>query len=352
MTTTEHDDLYGILGVPKDASPQDIKKAFRNLARECHPDVAGNDPEKIERFKRIRAAYELLSDPAQRARYDRRGERRSSPFTGKHWGGFNPANNPPPGGEPHRTAYGGNDLDLEDIFNDFSADFGFGGGKRPSAGPRPRAENPQPGRDITIQVDVPADVVRRGGTITVQYQRLRRADDGQSLIRFEELHDLKIPPGVAHGSTLRVPNQGDAGLNGGAYGDLVCDIRVIADPARAHSSRMRMPREEAPRASGAPHAAGPPDSEEVIIVPIGVAEAILGGRVMVHTPGGAVRISVPPGTSSGTRLRLRGKGVRGPDGQPGDLLAEVRITVPRSIDDESRRLIERFAELNPMAEDE
>lgn len=330
-------DLYEMLGVPRDASAQDIKKAFRVLARECHPDVAGGDPAKLERFKQIRAAYEVLADPAQRARYDRKDEPRSGPFVGSFW---QRAGVGVPAGKPGRPEAGRGDpkkdLDLEDIFNDFSnvGDFGFGGPSRgsprapPPPRPPPRAERPEPGKDISLQVDVPAGVVESGGTLTVRYQRLRRADDGRTLYRYDELHDLRIPPGTAHGETLRVANLGDAGMHGGPYGDLVCDVRLVGvvpkDPGR-----MKMPR--AADADG-----------DVVKVDITIAEAILGGRVMVPTPMGAVRVSVPPGTSSGTRFRLRGKGAGGTD-----LYAELRIVVPKEIDEESKRLIERFGELNP-----
>ncbi|MDP2316787.1 MAG: DnaJ domain-containing protein, partial [Pseudomonadota bacterium] len=130
-------DLYDILGVAKDASAQDIKKAFRVLARECHPDVAGTDPKMAEKFTKVREAYEVLSDPAQRARYDRRGERRSSPFYGNMWNrGTVNVGSPPPPSSGSTGARAGNDLDLEDIFNDFGVgDFGFTGQTRGQPGP-------------------------------------------------------------------------------------------------------------------------------------------------------------------------------------------------------------------------
>ncbi|MES2643524.1 MAG: DnaJ domain-containing protein [Myxococcota bacterium] len=442
-------DLYDVLGVAKDASAQDIKKAFRVLARECHPDVAGNDPKMAEKFVKVREAYELLSDPAERARYDRRGERRASPFYGNMWNrGTVNAGAPPP---PQTGGRAANDLDLEDIFNDFGVgDFGFTGttrgqpgpaqgsqsgqggtnqrGGRVRAGPAPEAgrfteggasvrntdgrgptrgpsvtagfgfggdgpeptssggsgnrgttgrmgnarrPGPVPGRDIPLAVDVPPDVAARGGTVTVTYTRLRRADDGHTLYRYDELHDLKVPPGSRHGDTLRVTAMGDAGLEGGRYGELVVDLRVAGargktvdqrggawDPeaeggertagadatarpaadepdARRDPGRMKMPSRDDTAADG------------VLRVDVGIVEALLGGRVPVETPGGTVRVNIPAGTSSGTRMRLRGRGPAAPDGSPTDLVAEVRIVVPKVLDEESRRLIERFGELNP-----
>ncbi|MDP2309967.1 MAG: DnaJ domain-containing protein [Pseudomonadota bacterium] len=452
-------DLYDILGVAKDASAQDIKKAFRVLARECHPDVAGNDPKMAEKFVKVREAYEVLSDPAERARYDRRGERRASPFYGSMWnrGNVN-VGAPPPPATGGRAA---NDLDLEDIFNDFGVgDFGFTGTTRgqpapPRGGPaqgaagqgapgqgttnqrggrvKPppppetgrftgrsggeasggasargpsvtsgfgfgagrdasepsgssaggnsaggashfrgaRRPGPVPGRDIPLAVDVPLDVAARGGTVTVTYTRLRRADDGHTLYRYDELHDLKVPPGVRHGETLRVPSMGDAGLEGGRYGELVVDVRVVGGRARSVDQRGGAwdPDEEGgERGPGAGRAAADepearrdpgrmkmPSRDDAaadgtVRVDVGLVIALLGGRVPVETPGGTVRVNIPAGTSSGTRMRLRGRGLPGADGALTDLVAEVRIVVPKGLDEESRRLIERFAELNPSEE--
>ena len=346
MTKTgSSSDLYEILGVPPDASAQDIKKAFRIIARECHPDVAGTDAAKLERFKRSREAYEVLADPAARSRYDRRGERRESPFVGSFWnrGTVNVGAGPGAGKAKPKS-----DLDLEDIFNDFSGvgDFGFGGKKapagtgvpprtppRPAPRPPPRASKPQPGKDVTMAVDVPWEVAERGGTVTVRYPRLRRAEDGRTLYRYDELHELKVPPGTTSGEALRVEKLGDAGTDGGPYGELVCEVRVTGEKPHAVNAagagRMKMPSRDHP-------------DDGILRVDVGVTTALLGGRVAVHTPQGPVRVAIPAGTSSGTRMRLRGRGAAGED-----LVAEVRIVVPKVLDDESRALIERFAALNP-----
>lgn len=570
-------DLYDVLGVAKDASPQDIKRAFRTKARELHPDVAGNDAAKAEAFKRVREAYEVLSDPEARARYDRRGQPRSGgPFYGSMWnrGNVN-VGSAPSGPSTAQTRAAGNDLDLEDIFNDFSGvgDFGFtgstrsggsgrfkgtsgggfsgarpgGGGPGPARpggggaqaragseahgragagradgggtvggfggghargpadgrpgdsgharpggsatgghGPSPSWGGPNPdasaskrngrrttevGRDIPVQVDVPQHVAAVGGSVTVTYVRLRRADDGHTLYRYDELYDLKVPPGTRHGETLRVAKLGDAGLEGGPYGDLVVDVRVVPlgardeprggawDPevegrrtdrawgepeadVRGGSSRVggsaaatpppggRAPLDpppgDEPGLGAGPGAASGPDREVggarfeeaffggeagwpgdgrsrrrppegakasawspsgwsraddgmgsaagggaaggarrdsrrmrmpghepattadgALRVDISVVTALLGGRVAVPTPSGPVRVNVPPGTSSGTRMRLRGRGPAGPDGAATDLVAELRIVVPKELDAASRELIERFARLNP-----
>ena len=421
-------DPYAVLGLKSDATEKQIKSAFRTLAKECHPDVAGDDPAKVQRFKDLRAAYELLVDPARRAAWDRRAERSSgSPFLGSHWRN---AGRPAPQGPGSSASK--QDLDLEDIFNDFGGiDFGFGkkanapghsggtaprpapgtprgnpnpspasrprpsvsqwnpvddfkraaekgswpgaggsggasqgsngasasGRSRPGARPMPstgwhhqgrdrpdsRRREPEAGRDVELMVDVPADIAHRGGLVELNYPRFVRGDDME---RHEhpELHELRVPPGVREGERLRVERLGHAGVDGGPYGDLVATVHLVSarspvepPPGATAGPRMRMPKAEAPAEVHG----------DAIQVDVRVSEAILGGRVEVDTPAGRVRISIPAGTSSGARLRLRGRGVPGTDGQPTDVFAEIRIVVPEKLDDESRALIERFRELNP-----
>ena len=390
-------DYYAVLGITREATDADIKKAFRSLAHEYHPDRVGEDATKIERFKLVREAYETLSDPAKRATYDRRRERRAnqSPFVGSHW---RHAGTPSTAGVGNRaTAAAGNNIDLEDIFNDFGGvdlnlgrhkgaapkpappprrgpdvmrDFreaaergtwpgagegggagngGEAGGPRPSGfgfsdggwssgtgrpPPRPgdRRVDPQAGDDVHVAVPLSATLLGIGGLVTVEYDRTVRADDGVSLLSVRELHELRVPPDVRDGDELRVAKLGHAGAGGGPYGDLVAKINVVGA-----APRMKMPR--------AGEAAA---DDEVIKVDVPFTEALLGGRVELDTPQGRVRVSIPAGTSSGTRFRLRGKGRASATGEPGDLYAEVRITVPKTLDDESRKLIERFAQLNPQ----
>lgn len=387
-------DPYATLGVSADASPDDIKKAFRALARKVHPDVAGDDPSAAARFARIREAYELLIDPEARARHDRRVARRAARqraaaeggfrMPGGFWSnrGFSQRGAPPPPGPGQDSGRNrAQDLDLEDIFGDFSgsstaqdaprqtpgghryrggrpgssgpipggptpmgpdAEFGFGtggfsdgpGGSGLNAGSATPPRRPDhPGRDITLMVDVPEPVARRGGTVTLHYPRMRRGDDGRTVFRYDEIHDLKVPPGTRHGDTLRVQFMGDAGADG-TIGDLFCDVRV-------------MPGAPGPEASQPQASAGTPpppsaSAQSELVVPVSVAEALLGGRVVVDTPSGPVRITLPPCMRPGARLRLRGKGAHG-----ADLFVRPELVLPASLDDESRSLIERFAELNP-----
>lgn len=419
-------DYYETLGVTRDATPDQIKKAFRKLARSCHPDVAGDDPEAARRFDRVRRAYETLSDPESRKAYDNRGKRRRR----RRWtedgyrmpGGFYVQRDgtgsmggsapPRPGRNPTRTprsrAHPSNGMDLNDIFGDFGfgaetnrpktqggASRDSGGGSSPrgstgsgSSGPPP--DNRQtyghrdkqgdrtgsPGSDISMSVDVPARTAARGGVVTLEYPRLRLTEDGRSVGRYDEIHDLRLPPGARSGMSVRVPRMGNAGTDG-SVGDLVCDLRVVADaetearptvdarqsgpqgfssvggapylspgaPRSARSrSRARQPVPPPPVAESPAPAPAPPAEGDELVLDISIVDALLGGRIPVETPSGTVRLTVPPGTSGGTRFRLRGRGLRGVD-----LYARARIVVPKTLDAESRSLIERFASLNPDA---
>ena len=377
-------DYYDMLGVQREASAQDIKKAFRQVARECHPDVAGEDPAAAERFKDARKAYETLIDPVTRARYDRRGQRRG-PRGGSFFDAFYkhmsdaegdkstdrsaPRDSGGARGAGRRAAGSrANNLDLDDLFNDFG-DFGFGN-RRKTRGPQPGAEAgapaPTPGNDVHIEIDVPAQTARDGGTITAVYYRMQRSDSWRpgsgdpGVVRVQDIADIRITPGLRDGEMLRERGLGDAGTHGGPYGSLVVRVRVIgraptppppveepapAPPPREPEAQARAPHrgsftEKPSESRGGSSEAELEDGDQILSIT--VVEALLGGRVEVDTPQGVVRVSLRPGTSGGQRLRLRGKGV---DGE--DLFLRTRIVVPRTLDDESRELIERFAELNP-----
>ncbi len=340
-------DHYDTLGVPKDASPDDIKRAFRRIAKENHPDVVGTDAAKLQKFKDAKDAYDVLGDVDARARYDRRGERVR---LGSGLGFYRP----PPVSQP-AGVQAPSDLDLEDIFNDFSGGADFGFGRKGSTRATPRAETPTPGRDIPVFVNVPISMVETGGSVAVTYSRLKRHDGARALSRVEEIHDLKIPPGVLHGATLRVPKMGDAGVNGGTYGDLIADISLVEPKARAPSGRMKMPeaarqdplQDEDTDEKDAPPRPAAPVGEEQVRVDVDVFAALLGGSVKVQTATGSVRVTVPAGTSSGAKFRLRGKGTPDLHGRGRDLVAEVRIVVPKHLDDQSRELLTRVRDLNP-----
>jgi DnaJ-class molecular chaperone len=300
-------DLYKILGVAEDADEDTIKKAYRRLAKENHPDATGGDKKKTERFKEIGDAYAILGDKQKRAEYDRL---KHAPVG--HDGmpqGFDPdtfaqvfgGGGFPRGGGVHvSTDFG----DLGDLFSNL---FGAQAGG-PFAGGRVRGRPPARGADLTGALEVSFRDAALGARRTI------RAGGGSPI-------EVQVPPGVESGGRLRVPGQGAAGPRGGQTGDLLLEVRVLPDP---HLTR-----------SG---------SDVELDLPLTVAEATLGTKVDVPTVEGTVQVTIPPGTSSGAKLRLRGKGVKLPDGSRGDQICKIKVVVPKlaSDDAESRRLIEEL----------
>ncbi|MEC9389572.1 MAG: DnaJ domain-containing protein [Myxococcota bacterium] len=342
-------EYYRVLGVPSDAATEDIKKAFRKLARSCHPDVAGDDPASAAQFARIREAYETLVNDERRARYDRQLARptrqRGKSHIRTHWrppGGWDGFSNHRAARETGRPGHQKTDVTLDDMFSGASkatTDFGCG------------ATKPTPGRrdddaDFGRVVDVPGRTARLGGTVTVRYNRLRRSSDGVNVYNYAEIHDLRVPPKTCTGDVLRSDRMGHFSKRTNVYADLVCRITVTEESGTHHPRRDTDPgtvRSGGSRTEAPSPAVG---ESSMASVRISIMEAVLGGRVQVPTPTGSVKVSIPPGTSSGRTLRLKNKG---PDG--GDWHVRVEIEVPRTIDDESRRLMERFAELNPLEPD-
>jgi curved DNA-binding protein len=328
--------------------------------------VAKDDPVAAQRFITARKAYDTLIDPVTRTRYDRRGEGRkfqSGSFfdsfykhaeqanakkrgRGATWAPHDAGGTPGAGRKAKRDP--GNDLDLDDLLDGFG-DFGFGNktGERAS-GPKkraPEAPPPEPGADVEITLDVPFDVARDGGTVTATYHRLQRADEWRpgsqdaGVRRVEDVADVRLLPGTRSGEVLRERGLGDAGVHGGPYGDLVVRVRVVT-PAPPPAPDPEPPRARPPPPE--PEPVPPEPAAEERTVDVSVVEAMLGGRIEVDCAAGRVRMTVPPGSSSGTRLRLKGKAAGG-----GDLYVTLRIVVPQDLDDESRKLIEEFARLNP-----
>lgn len=272
----EFKDYYKILGVKKDASEKEIKQAYRKLARKWHPDVNPDNRKEAEaKFKEINEAYEVLSDPDKRARYDALGEGWKSgmdftPPPGAAWS--------PPGPE-------------EEVgpFSDFFTLL-FG---RPSGGRTGRAgvRITMPGADVEAELPVTLDDLLRGA-------RRRITLDGRSV-------EVELPRGLRDGAILRVPGRGEPGVGGGPPGDLYLHVRVRPHP------RYRVVG----------------DDLEVDL-PLWPWQAVLGAAVRLDTPDGPVTLKVPPGTQAGRRLRLRGRGLPRADGTRGDLLAVVRIVIP------------------------
>ena len=259
------DDPYALLGVPRTATEQQIRSAFLKLAKTSHPDVNPGDKKAEERFKAISGAHDLLSDPAKRARFDR-GEIDAA-------GQDVPLRGFRPGGAQYANG------DMDDILA------GMFGQARGQA-------RPQRGADQRYTLNVSFLDAARGAV-----QRLALPGGGDL--------NVQIPPGTETGQTLRLRGKGRPGAAGGPAGDALIEITVLSHPLFRRDGR-----------------------DIHLDLPISLPEAVLGGRVPVPTVAGAVTMAIPPGSDSGTKLRLRGKGLPAHDGQPpGDAYATLRVVV-------------------------
>jgi DnaJ-class molecular chaperone len=292
------EDLYDILGVSRRATDEDIRKAFRKLAKANHPDVNPGNSAAAERFKKITAANDILSDPEKRRQYDAgeidaKGDPRR-PFWGHAGAGAGSAAAGARRG-PH-TARGGQagafeDFSFSDIFSDvFGSGVGAGASRREGFGFAAR------GQDLrySLEIDFLEAVLGAKKRVTLP--------DGGVL-------DLAVPEGVTDGQTLRLKGKGTLGSLGAEAGDALIEIKV-----RPHPDFKR-------------------DGDDILVeLPITIDEAVLGGRVEVPTPGGRVQLAIPKGTSSGKIFRLKGKGVRTRAGV-GDQLVTIKIVLPHNIDE-------------------
>ncbi len=320
--TTRTRDYYEVLGVPRTASQEDIKSAFRKLARQFHPDVNPNDPSATERFKEINEAHEVLGDPDKRRVYDqvgsdreqyeawrRAGRPEGSPF-GQEGSPFGPG-----GRVEYRTV---DPEDMEDLFGSESpfSDFfhDLFGRSRGAAGRRRADVEPLRGEDVEAETSITLEEAYRGTLRTVELQ----TPQGPRRV------EVRIPPGIRDGGRVRVAGQGMPGRNGGEPGDLYIRVRVL------------------------PHASFRRDGDDLTVeVPVPLDVALLGGEVQVPTPKGTqASLRVPAGVQNGTRLRLRGLGMPRLRGEGlGDLLAEVDVRLPGRLTQEVRELAEKLREV-------
>ncbi|HEX3904796.1 MAG TPA: J domain-containing protein [Polyangia bacterium] len=305
-------DLYKTLGVGEDAEEAAIKKAYRKLAKEFHPDITGDDKRKTERFKEINEAYDVLGDSKKRKEYDRlkhapvRPDGMPEGFDADAFAQTFGRSRAGAGGSSGGGGMSG-EFDMNDLFATL-----FGGGGAGGAGfdpRRPRARSSR-GSDVAGRVEVTFVESALGGKRTI------RTGSGGSV-------EVNIPPGVENGGRLRLPGQGaPAPTRNGTPGDLYLDIEVRPD---AHLQRH--------------------GSDIELDLPVTFAEAALGAKIEVPTVEGRVTVTVPAGTSSGARLRLRGRGVKNGDGSRGDQLCRVEIVAPKikPDDTETRKLLEELA---------
>jgi curved DNA-binding protein len=305
-------DLYKVLGVARDADAETLKKAYRKLARRHHPDVNPGDKAAEEKFKEISEAYDVLSDPTKRRNYDEFGEislqggfdaeqarRAREAFGARFGGGGGPGGfrSTGAGGESFGESFEFGDLD------DLLGRFGFAGG-RGRGGASGRAAGLR-GSDVEATLELDFLEAARGGEKRISLQLAD--EDGR--VRTETLN-VRIPPGVSDGGRIRLRGKGAPGLGGGPAGDLWALVRVRPHPVFRREGR-----------------------DVSLDAPVTVAEAIRGARIEVPTLEGRATVTVPPGTDSGQKLRLRGKGIPDPSGGPtGDLYVVIQIRVPKQLD--------------------
>jgi curved DNA-binding protein len=308
-------DYYETLGVSRDAGPEELQQAFRRLARQNHPDV-NRDPGAEERFKEVNEAYQVLSDPEMRKRYDRFGEdfrqvpedweervgagAGRSPFGGGGGGrsytwSRGGGDGPDFGGRDFGGGFGG--VDIEDLLGGM-----FGGGRGRGG--------PVAGADQEAELPLTVEEAYRGG----RRQITLNGPDGP------RTYTVTIPPGVTDGKRIRLSGEGGRGMGGGPAGDLYLIVRLLPHP------RFRV------------------EGKDIVVdLPLAPWEGALGADVPVTTPDGETKVTVPPGTSTGRRLRLRGEGMPDPRGKPGDLYTEVKIMVPSRLTDRERELFSELA---------
>lgn len=307
-------DYYQTLGVSKTATESEIKKAYHKLAKKHHPDKHQHDKkeraEAEKKFKEIQGAYDIIGDPEKRKMYDQFGE---AAFQG---------GTPNPGQQGWHDAFGQGGHGQE---GPFAGGGGLGGldeilkrmmNQQAGAG-RGRARGRQPqvdysGQNIETTMTIPLRTAIRGGSMAI---------GGPS----GELLTITIPAGVKEGAKLRLAGKGQPSPLGGPPGDLLIQIQTESDPVFTR------------------------DGTDISVeLPISVSEAVLGAAVDVPSLDGPVSVTIPPGASSGQKLRLKGKGGPKPEGGNGDQYVQIKVVVPKNVDAESRKLIEEFAKRNPQ----
>ncbi len=345
-------DYYDILGVSRDATQEDIKKAYRKLARKYHPDLNPGDKEAEEKFKEIQEAYEVLSDKAKREQYDKFGSVGEFTSQGPAGGGF----------EGFDFSDFGN-FSFGDIFSEI-----FSGG-------RTRREEAQRGEDLTYSITIPFEDAAKGTVVTIRIKRMERCPrcngkgyeagskptvcpncggtgriylqrgylkfssvcpvchgtgylpgksckqcGGEGRIKIEDTIKVRIPPGVRNGGRLRIGGKGNVGIKGGPPGDLYIMISVLPHPYFRREG-----------------------DDVYITVPVKYSEAALGATIEVPTLDGKAKVKIPPGTNSGKKLRLRGKGIFKSGGRRGNMYVEIKIVPPDVRDIKVRELLRELS---------
>jgi DnaJ-class molecular chaperone len=322
----EFKDYYDVLGVSKNAAEDEIRQAFRKLARQHHPDVNPGDQSAEDKFKEINEAYEVLSDQDKRKQYDRLGPNWKAGADFK----------PPPGWQNGNADFSGftpgfDNGEGEQFSDFFQSLFGRRTGSRAGAGFRVG------GRDVEAEIALTLEEAHRGGKKTITFETTDTCPEcggtgrkggkacpvcgGQGMVRRPKTLDVNIPAGVRNGTVIRLAGQGEGGPKGAASGDLLLRVRLLP-----HREFLVV---------------GDDDLETE--VPIAPWEAALGGKVTVPTLDGSVEMTIPPGAQTGQRLRLRGRGLSKRGGGRGDEYVKLKIVVPRKLTAREKELFDQLA---------
>jgi len=307
------EDYYKTLGVARNASQAEIQKAYRELARKYHPDMNPDDKTAKKKFQQVQTAFDVLNNPEKREMYDRYGSSFETMGAGGPQGGRSTWNWSPGTGPGGFTV---EDIDLSQVLGERFGQEGMGGlgdifGQfRRAAGKTSRARKsaaPRKGADLLHELEIPFTTAVAGGEVQVSVQR----PTGKP-----ETIAVKIPAGIENGKKIRIRGHGQPAPRGGTPGDILITIRVAGHRYfQRHGNNL------------------------VVRLPISLAEAVDGAKVDVPTPKGTVTVSVPAGTSSGTKLRVKGHGVAPKNAAPGDLLAEIQIVLPKKLSETDRLAI-------------
>jgi curved DNA-binding protein len=307
----EYRDYYQAMGVPRTATAEEIKTAYRRLARKYHPDVS-KEPNAEEKFKEVQEAYEVLKDPEKRAAYDqlgaqwKQGEQFRPP---PDWGsGFEFRGGAGEGPESYQFEFGRDGHGFSDFFSSL-----FGGG---AGGPFAQGGRARGGRDHHARLDIDLEEAFQGGTRTLELKRPQVTSDGHLELVTHAVR-VTIPAGVTDGQLIRLSGQGEPSASGGAAGDLYLEVHVR--PHRLY------------------HLSG---RDVTLTLPVAPWEAALGASVTTPTLGGAVELRIPSGSQADAKLRLRGRGL--PGQPPGDQYVVLKIALPPANSAEARALYEQM----------
>ncbi len=306
-------DLYTQLGISKSATQDEVKKAYRSLAKKLHPDYNKNDQAVADKFKEVSAAYAILGDANQRAQYDRGeidengNQKAPSGFGSGFGGGFGRGGNTRRAHNRQNSDFGFEDA--EDMFSEFFSFSGKAGAKSRQTQNPYKTSGRTKGLDINYQITVGFEESITGGT------RRLRLNDGRNV-------DIKIPPGIQDGQVIRLAKQGGPGIGGAPKGDALVEVQVASHPYYKR------------------------DGNDILLdLPISLSEAVLGGDIQVPTPSGKLTIRIPRNASSGKRLRLKEKGVKRKD-TTGHMYVKLIVNMPHERDLELEKIIKNWGKNN------